>query len=86
MAVSDGAGGAIIAWEDSRSPSRAIFAQRIDYDGNIFWSAGGESIFTEISGLAEMFMISDGAGGAIVVWSDARSGDWDIFAQRFDGN
>jgi len=29
-------------------------------------------------------MITDGFGGAIIVWSDNRNGNWDLYAQRID--
>ena len=28
--------------------------------------------------------IADGAGGTIVTWRDSRSGNFDVYAQRFD--
>ena len=31
-------------------------------------------------------MISDGAGGSIIVWEDQRNGSYDIYAQRRDAN
>jgi len=86
MAVSDGDGGAIIAWEDDRIPVSAIFAQRIDSDGNLLWTADGDTVFTEITYFSSLAMVADGSGGAIVLWSDDRSGDWDIYGQRIDGN
>jgi hypothetical protein len=30
-------------------------------------------------------MLPDGSGGAIVVWTDSRSGNPDVFAQRVNG-
>ena len=84
--VSDGAGSAIIAWLDQRIPIEAIFAQRIDSTGAAMWTADGDTVFTEINSIDEFNMISDGAGGAIVVWMDNRHGEYDLFAQRIDGN
>ncbi|MCK4539487.1 MAG: hypothetical protein KAV42_11885, partial [Candidatus Krumholzibacteria bacterium] len=31
-------------------------------------------------------IVSDGAGGSIIVWQDNRNGDMDIYAQRIDSN
>jgi hypothetical protein len=86
MVVPDGAGGAIIAWLDQRAPAMAIFAQRLDPDGNPLWTVNGDSLFTEINNLESLMMISDGAGGAIVLWADARFGTYDIIGQRIDEN
>lgn len=46
--VSDGSGGAIIAWEDYRSiySETDIYAQRIDASGNVKWTANGVAIST----------------------------------------
>ncbi len=83
--VTDGAGGAIILWEDFRS-GLELYAQRIDADGNKLWSTYGEPVCTASSDQQNARMITDGAGGAIIVWEDWRSTYWDIFIQRIDGN
>jgi len=31
-------------------------------------------------------IVSDGHGGGIIVWTDYRNGDYDIYAQRIDAN
>jgi hypothetical protein len=40
----DGAGGAIVAWEDSRNGNSDIFAQRISANGSVQWMPGGVPI------------------------------------------
>ena len=44
--VSDGAGGAIVAWQDSRRAYSAydIYAQRISADGTTQWTDGGVAV------------------------------------------
>ncbi len=87
--IPDGAGGAIMVWMDFRSlDNYDIYAQRIDGDGNVLWTADGVAVCTAAAGQINPQIISDGAGGAIVVWSDSRSGptDSDIYAQRVDAN
>ena len=84
--VSDGAGGAIIAWSDYRSGEWDVYAQRIDASGVPLWAANGVAICTA-AGLQEIpQIVSDGAGGAIVTWDDARGGHWNIYAQRVDAS
>jgi hypothetical protein len=86
--VSDGAGGAILVWEDFRTSSDwYIYAQRIDADGNTLWRANGVALSdtTGDSGWYQQ-IITDGSGGAIVVWADKRAGNWDIYAQRIDAD
>jgi hypothetical protein len=83
--ISDGAGGAIVAWEDSRDSLSGydIYAQRIDPSGTVKWTANGAKICTEASNQSTPTMIMDGAGGAIITWYDRRSGSkYDIYAQR----
>jgi hypothetical protein len=80
--VSDGSGGAIIAWQDARNGNGDIFAQRMDGSGNILWPEDG--ILACISGENESSpqIVSDGAGGAIIAWLVLHSGSNDIGAQR----
>lgn len=83
--TTDGAGGAIIVWDDSRGPSPDIYAQWIDVDGVVRWALDGVIVCDEASTQSQAVVVSDGAGGAIVVWSDQRAGDnVDIYAQRID--
>ena len=82
---SDGAGGAIITWEDSRGLHTDIYAQRIDSTGNVKWTANGVAISTANNTQWYTQLCSDGAGGAIITWVDYRSGtNYDIYAQRID--
>jgi hypothetical protein len=84
--AADGAGGAIIGWEDYRSASSYdIYVQRLDADGNELWTADGVAVCTAGYNQDSHGIISDGAGGAIVTWRDIRNGsDYDIYAQRVD--
>jgi hypothetical protein len=87
--VSDGAGGAIVAWHDLRNGNWAnanwdYYAQRIVASGVVdgTWPANGRALCTAASNQQAQAIASDGAGGAIVAWGDFRSGDCDIYAQR----
>jgi len=84
--VSDGSGGAIIMWVDSRNGSNwDIYAQRVDISGKALWPAGGVAISTAASHQAYASITSDGSGGAIITWQDLRGGvTHDIYAQRVD--
>ena len=47
LLCSDGAGGAIIIWQDQRTGvTSVIFAQKVDYLGNVQWATNGEVICT----------------------------------------
>jgi hypothetical protein len=86
--LADGAGGAFIAWHDSRNggANYDIFVQRIDADGVPMWTANGVAACSAPFDQANTALVSDGAGGVIVAWHDIRSGpSWDIYAQRLNG-
>jgi hypothetical protein len=86
--VSDGSGGAIVAWHDHRSGSRyEVYAQRIDGSGASRWTANGVPVATASNNPQPLFPepVPDGSGGAIIVWQDYRSGAWFLYAQRLDG-
>ncbi len=85
--IPDGAGGAIIAWEDFRSgTSSDIYAQRVTSAGTLLWPTNGIAVSTAVNNQNDLQLISDDAGGAIIAWQDFRSGPTsDIYAQRVDG-
>jgi hypothetical protein len=84
--VSDGSGGAIITWYDFRNATNNdIYAQKINASGSVQWTADGVAISTATDDQSSPQIVSDGAGGAIIVWGDYRSGvDNDIYAQRIN--
>ncbi len=85
--VTDGAGGAIITWQDYRAGHNDIYAQRVNASGSVVWAAGGVGIRTAAAADAgRPQIVSDGSGGAIITWEDQRAGGGyiDIYAQRVD--
>ena len=86
--ASDGAGGAIVSWQDFRNGSSLdVYARRVDASGVPLWTADGVALCSEIDNQYLPTIVSDGAAGAIVSWQDARSGTSDdIYAQRVDAS
>jgi hypothetical protein len=84
--ISDGAGGAIVAWQDARSDSADIYVQRVSAAGVAQWTTNGVALCTVAAGQLNPAIISDGAGGAIVAWRDSRGGYYDIYAQRVNAS
>ncbi len=84
----DGKGGAIITWRDRRSDSDGdIYAQHIDFTGDVQWEDNGMAICTVIDNQHEPQICTDGDGGAIITWMDERNGSYsDIYAQHIDSN
>ena len=78
--------GAIIAWVDSRKVTETdIYAQRIDSSGSPRWAADGIPICAAVGNQAQLRIVGDGTGGAILVWQDLRIGPTgDLYAQRVD--
>ena len=70
--VADGAGGTIVTWEDYRSGNWDIFAQKISAGGTVQWTANGVALCTADDYQVNPTIVADGAGGAIVIWSDTH--------------
>jgi hypothetical protein len=86
QAIADGTGDVIIVWRDRRGSDYDIYIQRLGRDGNALWTPNGVAVCAAIGHQEGPSIASDGAGGAIVSWSDARTGDAHIYAQRVDGS
>ncbi len=86
--ASDGAGGAIITWEDFRTGADDIYCQRVDGSGNALWTANGVAVCNATDDQNNPRMVSDDYGGAIITWDDYRAGfsNVDIYGQRVDGS
>ena len=80
--VPDGSGGAIITWIDDSSGNWDIYAQRINSSGAVQWTADGVAIGIAAGDQQSQTIVSGGSAGGIITWSDYRSGNWDIYAQR----
>jgi hypothetical protein len=87
MLVTDGTGGAIIAWQDPRNGNQDIYANRMDASGARQWGGPGVAVSIASGDQTHPGLATDGAGGAFVTWSDFRNGpDSDIYAQRIDAS
>ena len=83
-AVADGSGGIIIAWRDDRGSDSDVYTQRFDKDLNAQWTTDGLVVCNATGSQVEVSIVTDDAGGAIIVWRDQRTGTGDIYAQRVD--
>ena len=86
--ISDGVGGAIIVWHDSRGGMNEtysnfdLYAQRVDGSGQILWDLNGVPVSTTPEYAVFPHIIPDGMGGAIISWDDGRSGNSQDYVQR----
>lgn len=72
--VSDGSGGAIIAWSDQRDGIDAdIYAQHVSSSGQLTWATNGIPVCNADKGQGLTSMIADGNGGAVIGWHDYRN-------------
>ena len=90
--VGDGAGGAIVAWQDLRDAATGIdlYAQHVLASGALDpkWPANGLPVVIARGTQNFAAMVTDGAGGAVLTWVDSRAAldEFDIFAQRIRGD
>jgi hypothetical protein len=83
--ATDGAGGAFVAWEDQRDLTGGdVYAQHLTAQGGVApgWPADGLGVCVLPQGAGGPRIVSDGAGGFVVVWGDIRRGVVDVYAQH----
>jgi hypothetical protein len=80
--VHDGAGGAIIAWEDQRRDPGDIYAQHMTSSGTRAWAS--PLAITDLDGdQIGITADGDGAGNMLVAWNDKRNlSDQNIYAAK----
>ncbi len=82
--VPDGAGGAMIVWQDGRSGSYDIYGNRVGANGYVYAGPGGLPLCLADGEQTLGGVAADGNGAVYVVWLDYRSGNAQIFAQMID--
>jgi len=84
--VADGAGGAIVVWQDDRGGNSSdIYAQHVLASGVVdpTWPGNGRGLCTASDDQIYPTATTDGAGGAVATWRDYRGGpDTDVYAQH----
>jgi flagellar hook capping protein FlgD len=80
----DGAGGALLAWQDARGGGQDVYAQRVNGAGVAQWTADGVGVCTATADQVGPALAADPLGGAVVGWSDARTvgSGADIYVQH----
>lgn len=79
--TSDGDGGLFVAHRSPDLYDIKAYLQKIDRDGAAQWPDSGIVVYPKMT-VNQSALISDGAGGMIVVWSDNRTGAYDVYVQR----
>ena len=78
--AADSAGGVVIAWEDYRDSPR-VYAQRLDASGTPLWAANGTPVTTSLAAQYEPVIVTGGAFGTVLAWSQRGLADYDIEAE-----
>ncbi|MDH3269601.1 MAG: hypothetical protein OEM46_12195, partial [Ignavibacteria bacterium] len=85
-------GGTFMVWRDYRNNPGIfegdLYAQHLDFSGNPLWTADGIIVNSGSGGQFRPKIISDGTGGAIIVWAKNGGGfyGYDLYAQRIDAD
>lgn len=84
--VADALGGATVVWRDLRGGTESdLYVQHVDAAGGVSWAPDGLPLCQAPGNQSEAAAITDGVGSAIVAWTDTRSGNQDIYANRVAG-
>ncbi len=89
IAGCDALGGAIVCWMgyyDAGLTQYGLLTQKIDYSGNTQWDPNG--VFASTGSLKKhpSLIFDGGSGGCNIAWTDARSGNFNIYAQHIKSN
>lgn len=84
--VSDGNGGAFIAWMDYRNGNPDVYMQHIDNNGSLLWDVNGVPICTTPDTQGGILMTPDDSGGVVIAWNDYRNDVFNIYAQKINTN
>lgn len=88
--ASDGNGGAVITWVDSRSGELDIYAQRVNASGIVQWNTNGNIVCAATNDQATPLIMPTTFNSTVIIWGDNRNAAtnrYDIYAQniRLDG-
>ncbi|HVX52416.1 MAG TPA: T9SS type A sorting domain-containing protein [Chitinophagaceae bacterium] len=87
--ISDGGGGAYLAWDEYDNHASLIYGQHVRSDGSLAWGTlpyPHKLCYPGYGFGYEPQLVTDGRNGMIVTWFDDRDGTDNIYAQRFDSS
>jgi len=83
----DETGGALIAWNHNLTGTNIeIHAQHLNSSGSQLWAADGHPVVDATGTQQNHVVVTDGSGGMLTTWQDARDGDSDIYGQHLNNN
>ncbi len=84
--IEDGNLGVVIAWTDSRNGTLDIYAQRISSTGVSTWNSTGLVVCAVTGTQSQPDLVLTSNGEIVIVWSDNRNGNDDIYAQKINSS
>ena len=79
--ISDGAGGAVVCWEDSRNASTQIYANRLDQNGSLMWPSEDVAVsrITDAVPHRRPSMALEANGTIFFAWTkEISTTDWNV--------
>lgn len=73
--VPSGSNGAIIAWRDNRRGWTEPYAQRINGNGSVLWTANGVAALQDTISIGSFVTLSDSFDGVIILWYASHISD-----------
>jgi hypothetical protein len=84
--ISDGNGGAIIAWEEEISVNYRVLTQKISSLGVRMWGNEGVFVNNIPSGRQHQVRIVPHGNEIVITWIDNRNNYFDLYAQKFNSD
>ncbi len=85
--IGDGEGGVIVSYGDRIFHSRfRLRIQKVDSSGNLLWGATGRRVSVVDTSQSVQRMVTDGAGGCVIVWMESNMGFAEYRINRIDRN
>jgi hypothetical protein len=83
----DATGGRIVAWVETLAfGNQRLRVARVAADGSLPWDPDTVLASSVASGKSRLAAAASGSDGAILVWSDARADEGDVFAQNVNAD
>jgi len=83
-------GSFVVVWEDNRTGTKDIYAQKFNKNGNLLWNVNGTAI-SNATGDQQLktwdkTVVATSDGGIVLTWEDTRDDTGDVYIQRLNTN
>ncbi len=77
-------GSLYVLWHDTRQRTRDVYGQYYDPQGQELWDPNGRPLIVLDGEQGWVAAVDDGDDGFVLVWGDNRTGNRNLYIQRFD--